>query len=215
MKRSIITIVGIALAALVLASCASAPQRQGAGLIGKPMASPKVSVSQAAINKLESYTQYDPSTQISLYNYVLSHQAWWVESVVPGLNPQLPDLAQLAKTIPGQTVWRQIAGVYTGGVSPLYVVVNICEQGTPSGPPWPRITNFTPGPTTGPAIAKGTPVVKQEVVNGKKVIVSIPSPGGQHQPGPFFPFTYQYNFSHGRWSLDTYNAGRFSCENHM
>lgn len=217
MRRSIMVIVGVVIAALALAACSSpAPQRLGGAFAaGKPLPAPKVSASQAAVNKLESYTQYDPTTEVKLYNYTLKAQAWWWYKAVAGLNPQLPQLAQLAKTIPAPAVWRQIAGVYTIIGTGSNVGIEICEQGAPSGPAWPRITNFVPGVTTGPAIPKGTPVVEQKVINGKKVLMSVPSPGGQHQPGPFFPILYEYGFTHNHWTRLTFNAARFSCENHM
>ncbi len=212
MKRNLIVIIGIAVASLVLAACSSAPQATHMNLHQKQTKADKALLS---VPKQIGPTPYQPNSPTVLWGEKApSISVHW--NVVPGINPDVPNASQLEQLISSYS-WQQNFAVYTDTVAPLkgYVIVQSCTQGVPTGT-WPGgVTSFHPEPTEGPAIPKGTPVAKQEIINGKKVIVSVPSPGGQHQPGPFYSIIWTAKYSSGKWIAVTANPGSFSCENHM
>ena len=211
MKRNIIVIIGIAIASLVLAACSSAPQATHLNLNQKQTKADKALLS---LPKQIGPTPYQPNSPTVLRGMDVSQPASW--TVVPGVNPNVPHAAQLEQLI-SNVSWQQNFAVYTyvAGAFKGGIFVESCTQGVPTGT-WPNdVTNFDFVPTEGPAIPKGTPVAKQEVINGKKVIVSVPSPGGQHQPGPFYSIIWNIKYSAGKWVTVNANPGSFSCENHM
>ncbi len=207
MKKTVAATIVIVVLGMVLAACSG----------GKPQLTLAQSISQANRQDNISPTPYTGAPTTFL-NY----------SVVDGVDPHMFSalaIKELSKqAIFADASWWQVMpapSVFTimSGRRKGDIILKVCEQGVSNN----STHYFQPGPTLGPAIPAGTPIVVPIKKNGKIVMVdghaamkTEPAPPGMHQPGPFYAFGLLLRFNGKIWvngSSSAYIDGNWSCSN--